>query len=450
MPAASTRHYEVLLPADQFGRPIADAATGSWTTAPLFSKINEVVADDSNFITSETLSVVGNTSNADLTLTSGIADPISSVGHVIRVRAQDTLTLGTVGTLKAELRQGATLIATLTAALTTSYAVYQYTLSGSEADSITDYTGLFIRLYGVFGTGNLGGIQVSWLELEVPPAPTPTVITDSETPSSLDAGESLVDTVTDSESPLGLDAGEAILIPSTDNETASAADAGELVQIVNLINNSESPMSADAGESIQILVFVSDTEIPSGLDSGEGITVPQSEVDGGYTDDGDISFNAVLQFDAGVSFNGFGLGGTESIGLIAIEAVTSADSGESVAITVPVSETESTTSSDGIPDIVVSPIDTDQGSIAELEFLSVSALDSEIAAALDGELTVATILAAQDSATSNDGSEGVSSSFSNQDSGSAIDGSENVSFIGRGKLTVQARADGKVLVQMQA
>src|SRR2546429_602465 len=60
--------------ARQTAHAIADDATGSWTVAPLWSKIDEIVADDSDFITSETLVAPGNTSNADLQLTNTFGD----------------------------------------------------------------------------------------------------------------------------------------------------------------------------------------------------------------------------------------------------------------------------------------------------------------------------------------------------------------------------------------
>jgi hypothetical protein len=35
----------------QYGRPVADIATTGWTTTPLFSKLDESVSDDADYIT---------------------------------------------------------------------------------------------------------------------------------------------------------------------------------------------------------------------------------------------------------------------------------------------------------------------------------------------------------------------------------------------------------------
>lgn len=152
----------------QYAFPDADDAVGSWTTAPLFSKVDEHVADDSTFISSETLIAPGTTSVAKLSLDSLLATSVATT-HTLQVRAKVTFTLGTTHTFTAELRQGSTLIATLTQSpLTTSYVTYSYTLTTTEAGSITDYTALAVWLSSTFSVGNLGGVQVSWVEFETP------------------------------------------------------------------------------------------------------------------------------------------------------------------------------------------------------------------------------------------------------------------------------------------
>lgn len=169
--------YDATVSAVEYQRPISDISAGSWTVAPLWSKVDEVVIDDADFITSETLVSPGNTSNADLRLNAR-GDPLSSTGQIISIRAKVTFTLGLNGGIRGELRQGnnvtSTLIGTLTTdALTTSYVTYTYTLSGAEADSITDYGDLFLRLYGNFPVGSLGGVTVSWVQFQQPAGITP-------------------------------------------------------------------------------------------------------------------------------------------------------------------------------------------------------------------------------------------------------------------------------------
>lgn len=144
----------------QFARPDADLEIGSWaedddTTDALFGEIDEATRDDLDFDKSEDLSAPGNTTPFAVSL-SDITDPVSSAGHIIRValRKQGTAQMDAT----VELRQGyvseaspGTLIATLTQAnLTTSFAEYTHTLSGAEADAITDYTDLQLRFVGTY------------------------------------------------------------------------------------------------------------------------------------------------------------------------------------------------------------------------------------------------------------------------------------------------------------
>jgi len=155
----------------QFARPDADQATGSWTTTPLWSKVDEG-SDGGDTITSD---AVGNgvaTTNADLRL-SDVTDPAVSTGHIIRSRWASSSTRDITPTCELWLGipGSGTLIATLTGAtlLDTTEVTDTHTLTGTEADNITDYTDLFLRLVG---TGSGGGpsrsLVVEFCELEVP------------------------------------------------------------------------------------------------------------------------------------------------------------------------------------------------------------------------------------------------------------------------------------------
>lgn len=117
-------------------RPSSDVADGAWLpstpAANLFDMIDETAADDLDYIyaTSPTTCSLG---------LGAVSDPLSSTGHVIRYRAWAP----TTGGLVVKLKQGATVIATWThATLPTSPTTYEQTLSGAEADSITDYAAL--------------------------------------------------------------------------------------------------------------------------------------------------------------------------------------------------------------------------------------------------------------------------------------------------------------------
>lgn len=120
-------------------RPNADTATGAWTPSTgvtLYGCIDEATYDDADYISTTT------TAAATLAL-SAATDPAASTDHVIRFRAKSPFG----NTLTVTLKQGGTTIKTATtAALTGSFADYTVTLSGAEADSITDYSALSLTL----------------------------------------------------------------------------------------------------------------------------------------------------------------------------------------------------------------------------------------------------------------------------------------------------------------
>jgi len=154
----------------QFGRPDGDISTGGWTPTPINPEIDEVTPDDG---TTEVLSQDDPSSDQMEVSLSNISDPSVSTGHILRFRHQHTTTGGGSAptmTLVGSLYQGTTLIAEASVSpsklLWTTEAL---TLSGSEADSITDYSDLRIR----FVANKTGGnrtfrIHVTWAELETP------------------------------------------------------------------------------------------------------------------------------------------------------------------------------------------------------------------------------------------------------------------------------------------
>lgn len=108
---------------------------------------------------------------------SNVTDPASSTGHTFRYRIAKT-NAGTVDgagaavTVTARLMQGGTQIATDTAKTADgTWTQYAFTISGAEADSITDYTDLrleFVTSASGGAPANRRGGAVSWAELEVP------------------------------------------------------------------------------------------------------------------------------------------------------------------------------------------------------------------------------------------------------------------------------------------
>lgn len=139
----------------QFARPDADTTIGNFTTQAggntnLFATIDESVADDGDYIRSPTSPA----SEVYVCRLSDITDPVSSTGHVMRMRtAVDQANQETLD-FTQQLRQGytnegaqGTLIASQSRNGVTSvtFTDSAYTLSGAEADAITDYTALFFR-----------------------------------------------------------------------------------------------------------------------------------------------------------------------------------------------------------------------------------------------------------------------------------------------------------------
>ena len=133
------RHLPISFPvvAAQFARPTADSSTGTWTASTgsdLFAMLDETTADDGDYI------ITSGTSTCEVALTS-LSDPASSADHIVRYRIS-----ATSGGITVRLRQGTTTIATWThATAPTSLTTYTQTLTGGEADSITDYTALKLQ-----------------------------------------------------------------------------------------------------------------------------------------------------------------------------------------------------------------------------------------------------------------------------------------------------------------
>jgi hypothetical protein len=124
-----------VIPSIVAARPASDVTTGAWSPnfgASLFAVIDEVFAQDFNFITTTSVSV-------SEVLLSEVPDPLSSSNHTINFRSRGQ------GTLVVDLLQGAVVISSYTPTLLPTFNSYSWTLTGPEADSITDYSDLRLR-----------------------------------------------------------------------------------------------------------------------------------------------------------------------------------------------------------------------------------------------------------------------------------------------------------------
>jgi hypothetical protein len=139
----------------QFGRPSTDTTRDNWeeddgTTTNIFDQIDESVSDDNDYIRTG----LAPTSDVYVTKLTTLEDPVSSTGHTVRYRYRKDTAGGAQIDLTVQLRQGyvnegtpGTLIATMGTHTNISDTITagSYTLSGAEADSITDYTDLYLR-----------------------------------------------------------------------------------------------------------------------------------------------------------------------------------------------------------------------------------------------------------------------------------------------------------------
>lgn len=139
----------------QYGRPSADTNNpGSYTdqgggSVDIYTTIDEVTPSDADYIRSP----VAPSSAVYVTKLSTLEDPQSSSGHSMRTRYAKDAAGGATINLTAQLRQGyvdegtpGTLIKErVFNDISESFTTDDYTLSGAEADAITDYTDLYIR-----------------------------------------------------------------------------------------------------------------------------------------------------------------------------------------------------------------------------------------------------------------------------------------------------------------
>jgi hypothetical protein len=164
--------------------PAADVAVGSWTPAiNAWASIDDDSGanptGDGQLVTSDAVGNNTNTTNLDVSLATG-TDPASSTGHILRVRWNCSGTQSLAA--NCELWQGVPDTGSLVASLTVTPTVgateieSTHSLTAGEADAISDYTDLHLRLWG---RGTAGGparsLVVDLAELETPDAGTPPV-----------------------------------------------------------------------------------------------------------------------------------------------------------------------------------------------------------------------------------------------------------------------------------
>lgn len=128
----------------QFARPSADTVRTAWTdqaggTTNIYTTIDESVASDADYI--KTAAPPG--TNEFETLLTTVEDPLSSTGHIMRWRRRKSASGGAQINLTVRLLVSTTQITSQSDSdIPAAFTDTSYTLSGAEADSITDYANL--------------------------------------------------------------------------------------------------------------------------------------------------------------------------------------------------------------------------------------------------------------------------------------------------------------------
>jgi hypothetical protein len=138
----------------QYGRPSADTYLGNWEdeaagTTNIYDGIDEVTPSDADYIVSDS---APSTSPYVCKLTT-VTDPATSSGHIVRYRYGKDAAGGAQIDIVVQLREGyvnegtpGTLIKAWTHTnVSDTLTTAAQTLSAGEADSITDYSDLFLR-----------------------------------------------------------------------------------------------------------------------------------------------------------------------------------------------------------------------------------------------------------------------------------------------------------------
>ncbi|TWT49012.1 hypothetical protein KOR42_39280 [Thalassoglobus neptunius] len=157
----------------QTARPTSDITVNDWTRQDgagfsLYTTIDEVTPSDSDYVQSSD-SV---NDHCEFAL-DALDDPMVASGHVLRCRYKKSSSGGNSRDLRFALYQGATQIASRTdIAISDAWTTELLTLSAGEANAITDYSDLRVRLeaFGTVAGGSSRRVNVSAVWLEVPDA----------------------------------------------------------------------------------------------------------------------------------------------------------------------------------------------------------------------------------------------------------------------------------------
>ncbi|TBR12353.1 MAG: hypothetical protein EPO62_00235 [Candidatus Nitrosotenuis sp.] len=186
----------------QFARPISDISKGGWTDTVggdndgiLYDEVNETARSDINYARSASLTLLSPTDTWTAGLSS-VIDPQESSNHIVSYVYRKSAAGGVTIDITTRLLQGGTQIASWThSAVGSSFTLAQQTLTGAQADSITNYSDLRLEFTGTYASGilPLTSADISWANLQVPP--TPDGMYDC-TNTSISSGQWTIDRIT--------------------------------------------------------------------------------------------------------------------------------------------------------------------------------------------------------------------------------------------------------------
>lgn len=138
---APTKHGGILFRVTrQYARPTSDQSDGNWlneagSNTDLYASLDESSPNDSDYI----ISGEHPANNACKVRLSSVSDPLTSSGHIVRYRYYKRNSSRV--DLVVRLKQGGTTIASWTHTdISATPVLAEQTLSGAEADAITDYS----------------------------------------------------------------------------------------------------------------------------------------------------------------------------------------------------------------------------------------------------------------------------------------------------------------------
>lgn len=259
------------------------AGSGDSSTADAYTdRLDDPAAADATGYVISTSNPTDNVSTLFLEL-GDPTDPAVSTGHVIRARVRKEAggkDLVAIIRLRAPIGGGnySTLATLTTGLLSTTWQTVTLTLTGTEADSITDYAALVISINGVASGGGSGTtLAVTFVEFEVPDAVV------GEQKSGTDAGTggdavaaagrqtpesgSAVDAVATVARAIA-DAGSASEATAT-TAAAAGADAAAATESA-AVTITESKTGGDTGsgsDTAAIAAAVSDVELAVGVEA---------------------------------------------------------------------------------------------------------------------------------------------------------------------------------------